>query len=106
MLLILGDIVAALRRKIHSCDRPNSRSHLSSLPAICDQLRNPDQLRQSQIAPPAPHGVKQPETLIVAGWHFRGTSAQSCWTNPRYLWAGYSLLTLPSSLMTRARSAS
>jgi putative transposase len=42
-------------------------AYAASLPAICDRLRNPDQLRQSQIAPPAPHGVKQPETLIVAG---------------------------------------
>ncbi len=43
------------------------RAYAASLPAICDRLRNPDQLRQSQIASPAPHGVKQPQTLIVAG---------------------------------------
>ncbi len=42
-------------------------AYAASLPAICDRLRNPDQLRQSQIAPPAPHGVKQQATLIAAG---------------------------------------
>ena len=29
-------------------------AYAAYLPAICDRLRNPDQLRQSQIAPPAP----------------------------------------------------
>jgi transposase InsO family protein len=33
-------------------------AYAASLPAICDRPRNPDQLRQSQIASPAPHGVK------------------------------------------------
>jgi putative transposase len=31
------------------------------------RLRNPDQLRQSPVAPPAPHGVHSPETLTAAG---------------------------------------
>jgi len=30
----------------------------------CDRLRNPDQLRRSQFATPAPHGVKKNGTLI------------------------------------------
>ena len=30
-------------------------------------LRNPDQLRRSHVAPPAPDGVKSAETLIAAG---------------------------------------
>jgi transposase InsO family protein len=42
-------------------------AYAASLPAICDRLRNPDQLRQSQIASPALQGVKHPETLSVAG---------------------------------------
>ena len=35
--------------------------------ATCDRLRNPDQLRRSHVAPPAPHGVKPAEALIAAG---------------------------------------
>jgi putative transposase len=31
------------------------------------RLRNPDQLRRSPVAPPAPQGVQTPETLIAAG---------------------------------------
>ncbi len=32
-----------------------------------DRLSNPDQLRRSSVATPAPHGVKHAETLIAAG---------------------------------------
>jgi putative transposase len=32
-----------------------------------DRLRNPDQLRRSHVAPPAPDSVKPAETLIAAG---------------------------------------
>jgi putative transposase len=39
----------------------------ATLTATSDQLRNPDQLRRSLVAPPAPHGVKPAETLIAAG---------------------------------------
>ena len=35
--------------------------------ATGDRLRNPDQLRRSPVAPPAPHGVQNPETLTAAG---------------------------------------
>jgi putative transposase len=42
-------------------------AYAANLPATCDRLRNPDQLRRSHVAPPAPHGVKLAETLIVTG---------------------------------------
>ena len=42
-------------------------AYAASLTATCDRLRNPDQLRRSHVAPPAPRGVKQAETLIAAG---------------------------------------
>ncbi|SHK67072.1 hypothetical protein SAMN05444321_0268 [Bradyrhizobium lablabi] len=35
--------------------------------ATSDRLRNPDQLRRSHVALPAPDGVKSAETLIAAG---------------------------------------
>jgi putative transposase len=41
--------------------------HAANLTATCDRLRNPDQLRRSHVAPPAPNGVKPPETLMTAG---------------------------------------
>ena len=31
------------------------------------RLRNPDQLRRSSVAPPAPLGVQKPEALTAAG---------------------------------------
>jgi putative transposase len=37
--------------------------YAANLPATCDRLRNPDQLRRSHVAPPAPHGVKPAEAL-------------------------------------------
>jgi len=42
-------------------------AYAANLTATCDQLRNPDQLRRSHVAPPAPDGVKSAETLIAAG---------------------------------------
>jgi putative transposase len=39
----------------------------ANLAATCDRLRNPDQLRRSHVAPPAPYGVKPAEALIAAG---------------------------------------
>jgi putative transposase len=42
-------------------------AYAANLPATCDRLRNPDQLRRSQVALPAPHGVKPAEALIVTG---------------------------------------
>ena len=42
-------------------------AYAANLPATCDRLRNPDQLRRSHVAPPAPNGVKPAGTLIAAG---------------------------------------
>lgn len=42
-------------------------AYAANLPATSDRLRNPDQLRRSDVAPPAPHGVKLAEALIAAG---------------------------------------
>ena len=42
-------------------------AYAANLSATCDRLRNPDQLRRSHVAPPAPHGVKTAEALIAAG---------------------------------------
>jgi putative transposase len=42
-------------------------AYAANLPATCDRLRNPDQLRRSHVAPPAPNGVKLAEALIAAG---------------------------------------
>jgi putative transposase len=39
----------------------------ANLTATGDQLRNPDQLRRSPVAIPAPRGAKHPEALITAG---------------------------------------
>ena len=41
--------------------------YAANLHATCDRLRNPDQLRRSHVAPPAPNGVNPPETLTAAG---------------------------------------
>jgi putative transposase len=49
-------------------------AYAANLTATCDRLRNPDQLRRSHVATPAPHGVKSAETLIAAGCKFRGRS--------------------------------
>ena len=42
-------------------------AYAANLTATDDRLRNPDQLRRSSVAPPAPHGVQTTETLIAAG---------------------------------------
>ena len=42
-------------------------AYAANLSATSDRLRNPDQLRRSNVAPPAPHGVKPAEALIAAG---------------------------------------
>ncbi|UVO33664.1 IS3 family transposase [Bradyrhizobium arachidis] len=42
-------------------------AYAAHLTATDDRLRNPDQLRRSPVAPPAPLGVQNPETLTAAG---------------------------------------
>ena len=42
-------------------------AYAANLSTARDRLRNPDQLRRSHVAPPAPHGVKPAEALIAAG---------------------------------------
>jgi hypothetical protein len=42
-------------------------TYAANLSATRDRLRNPDQLRRSHVAPPAPHGVNHAEPLIAAG---------------------------------------
>jgi transposase InsO family protein len=42
-------------------------AYAASLPATCDRLRNPDQLRRSHVAHIAPHGVKPAEAPIATG---------------------------------------
>jgi putative transposase len=58
----------------HNQKRPRSAlgyqtpaAFAANLTATCDRLRNPDQLRRSHVATPAPYGVKPTETLIAAG---------------------------------------
>jgi putative transposase len=55
-------------------DRPHSSlkyltpaAFAATLTATDDRLRNPDQLRRSPVAQPAPQGVQNPETLTAAG---------------------------------------
>ena len=42
-------------------------AYAANLSATRDRLRNPDQLRRSRVAPSAPHGVNNAQTLIAAG---------------------------------------
>ncbi|WP_155258307.1 IS3 family transposase [Bradyrhizobium japonicum] len=42
-------------------------AYAAHLTATDDRLRNPDQLRRSSVAPSAPLGVQNPETLTAAG---------------------------------------
>jgi putative transposase len=42
-------------------------AYAANLTATDDRLRNPDQLRRSSVAHPAPYGVKPAEALIAAG---------------------------------------
>jgi transposase InsO family protein len=58
----------------YNAERPHSSlkyqtpaAYAATFTATDDRLRNPDQLRQSPVAPPAPLGVHSPETLIAAG---------------------------------------
>jgi transposase InsO family protein len=55
-------------------DRPHSSlkyltpaAYAATFTATGDRLRNPDQLRRSPVAPPAPLGVQNPETLTATG---------------------------------------
>jgi putative transposase len=41
-------------------------AYAANLSATRDRLRNPDQLRRSQVAPPAPHGAKP--DLLPENW--------------------------------------
>jgi putative transposase len=49
-------------------------AYTANLNAMADQLRNPDQIRRSAIAPPAPAGAQSAETLIATGSRFSGRS--------------------------------
>jgi hypothetical protein len=42
-------------------------AYAANFTAICDRLRNLDQLRRSHVAHPAPNGVTSAETLIATG---------------------------------------
>ena len=42
-------------------------AYAANLTATDDRLRNPDQLRRSSVAPPAPDGALSAETLTAAG---------------------------------------
>jgi putative transposase len=42
-------------------------AYAANLSTTRDRLRNPDQLRRSHVAPPAPHGLKPAEALIAFG---------------------------------------
>src|ERR1700759_4175721 len=42
-------------------------AYAATFTATVDRLRNPDQLLQSPVAPPAPLGVQNPETLTAVG---------------------------------------
>ena len=53
---------ARIRRSAISRPRPSRRTFT----ATGDRLRNPDQLRRSHVAPPAPHGVKP--DLLPENW--------------------------------------
>jgi putative transposase len=56
------------RRRPHSAlGYLTPAAYAANLPATCDRLRNPDRLRRSHVAPPAPYGVKSAETLIATG---------------------------------------
>jgi len=72
----LGHARSALARWVRSYNeqRPHSAlgyltpaAFVANLTATCDRLRNPDQLRRSHVAPPAPMRQSQPVTLPSAG---------------------------------------
>jgi len=56
-----------LRRPHSALGYLTPAAYAANLSATCDRLRNPDQLRRSHVAPPAPHGIKPAEALIPAG---------------------------------------
>jgi putative transposase len=47
-------------------------AYADKLVATRDRLRNPDQLRRSHLAPPAPHRVKPAKALSATGRRFSG----------------------------------
>ena len=58
----------------YNLERPHSAlgyltpaAYAANLTATDDRLRNPDQLRRSSVAPPAPHGALSAEALTAAG---------------------------------------
>ena len=56
-----------LRRPHSSLKYLTPAAYAAHLTATADRLRNPDQLRRSSVAPPAPLGVQTSETLTAAG---------------------------------------
>jgi len=56
-----------VRRRLQQPTPHSSLGHLTpaayaaNLTATCDRLRNPDQLRRSHVAPPAPNGLTSAE---------------------------------------------
>jgi putative transposase len=56
-----------LRRPHSSLKYLTPAAYAAHLTATDDRLRNPDQLRRSSVAPPAPLGVQNSETLTAAG---------------------------------------
>lgn len=56
-----------LQRPHSSLKYMTPAAYAAQLTATDDRLRNPDQLRRSSVAPPAPLGVQNPETLTAAG---------------------------------------
>lgn len=56
-----------LRRPHSSLKYLAPRAYAADLTATDDRLRNPDQLRRSSVAQPAPFGVQNSETLTAAG---------------------------------------
>ena len=56
-----------LRRPHSSLKYLTPAAYAAHLAATADRLRNPDQLRRSSVAPPAPLGVQTSETLTAAG---------------------------------------
>jgi putative transposase len=56
-----------IRRPHSSLKYLTPAAYAAQITATDDRLRNPDQLRRSSVAPPAPLGVQNPETLTAAG---------------------------------------
>jgi putative transposase len=72
----LDDARAKITAWVHdyNSQRPHSSlryltpmAYAATLTATDDRLRNPDQLRRSPVAHPAPNGVQPAEALAVAG---------------------------------------